>query len=75
MTPPENTQLAFGIHISLPKDETFTQLIDSNRYAIHWCLTQTTCDLAMQDICREHEYSHHSDRPTLGFGRIEGKPS
>ena len=75
MTPPEKTQTAFGIRISLPEGDPFAHLIDESWHTIHWYPTQAARNLAMQDMLREHEYSRHGDRPTLVFEGIEGKPS
>ncbi|MGI9291732.1 MAG: hypothetical protein ACR2QG_10710 [Gammaproteobacteria bacterium] len=71
MNPEDVKTKNFGIRVSLPAGDPFNALLDEGWTAEHWFATQTSRDLAMHDMQREHEYSRNGDKPTLVFEPVE----
>ena len=61
----------FGIRVSLPDGDPFANLVDSNWQTEHWFASSGERDLALADMCREHEYSRTGDAPALIFTAVE----
>jgi len=60
----------FGIRVSAPANDPFTNLVGEDWNTTHWFATQPERDDAIQDMQREHEYSRRGDKPTLIFEAI-----
>ena len=60
----------FGIRVSAPANDPFTNLVGEDWNTTHWFATQPERDHAIQDMQREHEYSRRGDKPTLIFEAI-----
>jgi hypothetical protein len=71
MNASDNKEAPFGIRVSLPPGDPFAHLLDDGWQKTHWYQTSMTRDLALHEMCREHEYSRNGDKPTLVFEPIE----
>jgi hypothetical protein len=71
MNASDTKEAPFGIRVSLPPGDPFTHLLDDGWQKTHWYQTPMTRDLALHEMCREHEYSRSGDKPTLVFEPIE----
>jgi hypothetical protein len=71
MTKSEQTTERYGIRVSLPQGDPFSQLLSDDWNTTHWYASQTARDLALQDMSRQHEYSRQGDAPALVFNPIE----
>ena len=61
----------FGIRVSLPAGDPFTNLLDADWQTTHWFTSRNIRDTSLVDMCREHEYSRKGDAPALVFEPVE----
>ena len=66
----DETTPLFGILVSAPANDPFTDLVGKDWSTTHWFSTQQERDRAIKDMQREHEYSRRGDKPTLIFAAI-----
>lgn len=61
----------YGVRVTLPPEDTFSQLLGNDWERVHWFATREERDRALRDMASEHLYSRRGDRPTLRFEPID----
>ncbi|MBN1237565.1 MAG: hypothetical protein JXB36_03640 [Gammaproteobacteria bacterium] len=61
----------FGIRVTLPRTDTFAQLLGTDWERVHWYATAQERDRALKEMASEHLYSRRGDVPRLRFEPIE----
>ncbi|NNF50841.1 MAG: hypothetical protein HKN59_00240 [Gammaproteobacteria bacterium] len=65
----ENTA-RFGLRISLPPDDTFSEILGPSWTKECWYRTETDRDNAIREFRQQHPYYRMGDRPTLEIMKI-----
>lgn len=61
----------YGIRVSLPAGDTFSELIGAQWERFHWFASSQERDRALQEMAGEHLYSRRGDRPRLIFEAVQ----
>lgn len=54
----------FGIRVTLPRGDTFSQLLGENWERLHWYRTEEERDRAFEQMAIRHGYYRKTDAPT-----------
>lgn len=65
-----DSELKYGIRISLPSGDTFQRLLGEEWERVRWYATEDERDRAYDDIARRHGYYRNSDTPTQVLEKI-----
>jgi len=60
----------YGLRISLPADDTFTDILGPGWHRELWYRTQIERDKAIRELRNQHPYYRLGDRPTLEIVKI-----
>lgn len=61
----------YGIRVSLPRGDTFSNLLGTNWEHFHWFSRPEERDQRLSDMASEHLYSRQGDRPRLIFESVD----
>lgn len=61
----------FGIRVSAPPEDPFTQLVGKDWHTFHWYVTREERDRALQEMGARHRYSRIGDVPSIVLEPIE----
>jgi hypothetical protein len=61
----------YGIRVTLPPGDTFSNLLGPNWERLHWYATEEERDEAFRQMAIRHGYYRETDTPTLVLEKIE----
>ena len=64
-------QCRFGIRVTLPPGDTFTEVLGGDWESFHWFPDASSRDEAMRDMARRHRYSRIGDDPRIRLEALE----
>ena len=67
----EPAEQKFGIRVSAPPRDFFSNLVGKDWHTYYWFATREERDRVMQDMGHRHRYSRISDVPTIILEPIE----
>jgi hypothetical protein len=70
-TRPAGRDRRYGIRVTAPPDEFFSNLVGRDWETVHWFATAAERDAALAEMGARHRYSRHTDAPTIQLEAIE----
>ena len=67
----EAGELKYGIRVSAPPQDFFSNLVGPDWHTFHWFATREERDRAMQDMGARHRYSRTGDVPSIVLEPVE----
>lgn len=61
----------FGIRVSAPPQDFFSQLVGRDWHTFHWFATRDERDRVMRDMASRHRYSRIGDIPSIVLDPVE----
>ncbi len=61
----------FGIHVSLPPNDTLRKVLGDEWEQLHWYPTEAERDQAFENMATRHGYYRKSDTPTQVLSKIQ----
>ncbi len=61
----------YGIRVTLPPDDPMRNILGQEWQKYHWFATAEERDAALKEMARRHEYSRHTDAPSLVLEKVE----
>jgi hypothetical protein len=67
----QSGELKFGIRVSAPPQDFFSNLVGKDWHTYHWFATPEERDRVMQDMGARHRYSRIGDVPNIVLEPVE----
>jgi len=65
-----NAERKFGIKVSLPPGDTFSELLGEDWQRVHWYTSEVERDQAFDNMANRHDYYRTTDTPTQILQKI-----
>ncbi len=65
-----NAERKFGIKVSLPPGDTFSELLGEDWQRVHWYTSEVERDQAFDNMANRHGYYRTTDTPTQVLQKI-----
>ncbi len=65
-----NAERKFGIKVSLPAGDTFSEILGNDWQRVHWYTSEIERDKAFNDMASRHGYYRTTDTPTQVLQKI-----
>ena len=65
-----NAERKFGIKVSLPPGDTFSEILGEDWQRVHWYTSEVERDQAFDNMANRHGYNRTTDTPTQVLQKI-----
>lgn len=65
-----NAERKFGIKVSLPPGDTFSEILGEDWQRVHWYTSEVERDQAFDNMANRHGYNRTTDTPTQILQKI-----
>ncbi|MCH8301733.1 MAG: hypothetical protein IH912_03175 [Proteobacteria bacterium] len=65
-----NAERKFGIKVSLPPGDTFSEILGNDWQRVHWYASEVERDQAFDNMAQRHGYYRTTDNPTQVLQKI-----
>lgn len=65
-----NAERKYGIKVTLPRGDTFTNILGDNWERVHWYASEMERDSAFENMATRHGYYRNTDNPTQILEKI-----